>query len=53
MTVDTVLFDRYTEHLTSADTIDILTFCEYLGAPGLTGKMCYDTGFDGREASKM
>ena len=41
-TVDAVLFNRYTEHLTCGSAVDILTFCKYLGAPGLTGKKSQD-----------
>ena len=44
MAVDTMLFNWYTEYLTGRGTVDIFSFCEYLGASGLTGKVIYRDG---------
>ena len=51
MTVDTVLFYRYAEHLAGRGTVDIFSFCKYLGTPGLTGKVGQHSGFDGGEVA--
>ena len=51
MTVDAVFFDRNAEHLAGRGTVDVFAFCEYLGAPGFTGKVGQYSGFDGGEVT--
>ncbi len=51
MTIDLVLFDRYAEHLAGRGTVDIFTFNEYFGTPGLTGQVGQHSGFDGGEVA--
>ena len=49
MAVDTVLLYRNTEHLRSRGAIDVFSFSKYFGAPGFTGKMGKNTGFNSGE----
>ena len=51
MTVDTVLFDRDTEHLAGRGSVDIFSFRKYLGSPGFTGKVGQHSGFDSGEVA--
>lgn len=49
MTVDAVFFHGHPEHLAGTGAVDVLSFREHPGPPGLTGKVGEDAGFDGRK----
>ena len=42
-----MLFYGNAEHLGSGGAVNVLSFCEYLGAPFFSGDVGEDTGFDG------